>query len=121
MPRVKTPFRKQRNGKTFVLVLVCGLLLLNGSVANGKSNPGQIKHSCKVLRSMARVYMAYGNYAKAQPFAEQSLTLARTTGASDSELCSSLIDLAYLYNNQGKLADAEEMCKFGLKLQEEIY
>lgn len=64
--------------------------------------------------------MAYGEYAKAQPLAEKALTLARTKEASDSELAMCFIDLATLYTYQGKLVDAEEMCKSGLQLQEKI-
>ena len=65
--------------------------------------------------------MAYGEYAKAQPLAEQALTLARKGGSRDSELSLCLIDLAYVYTNQGRYANAEEMCKLGLGLQEEVY
>ncbi|MHC4889171.1 MAG: tetratricopeptide repeat protein, partial [Planctomycetota bacterium] len=113
--------KNQLCGKSFILLSVWLLVLLNGSVVSGK--PSSVKKNCpsRALRSIARVYMAYGDYAKAQPFAEQALSLARTSGASDSELCSCLIDLAYLYNNQGKLAAAEEMCKLGLELQEKVY
>jgi tetratricopeptide (TPR) repeat protein len=110
-----------QKSKTIFLVLVLGLVLLKGSMADGKPWQGQKSPPCKTLRSMARVYMAYGDYAKAQPLAEEALALARTKNASDSELCLCLIDLAWLYRNQGKLADAEKICKLGLKLQEKVY
>jgi tetratricopeptide (TPR) repeat protein len=32
-----------------------------------------------------------------------------------------LLDLGYLYNRQGKLGQAQQMCELGLKLQEKIY
>ncbi len=102
--------------KTLYLVLVHSLFLVvtNASVTNGKS----VKcPSTKTLRSMARVYMAYGEYEKAQPLAEKALTLAKAEGASDSELAMCFIDLATLYSYQGKLVNAEEMCKVGLGLQ----
>jgi tetratricopeptide (TPR) repeat protein len=65
--------------------------------------------------------MACGDYAKAQPLAERALDFAKKAGASDSEMCLCLIDLGYLYKNQGKLADAERLCEQGLELQEQVY
>jgi tetratricopeptide (TPR) repeat protein len=101
----------------FVLLYILLLIGLNASIANGKSEASRKNPSSKTLRSMARVYMAYGEYAKAQPLAEKALTLARAEGAADSEIAMCFIDLAILYNYQGKLVDAEEMCKSGLNLQ----
>ena len=102
--------------KVVFLVLVYSLVL-NPNMANGKSDASGKCPSSKTLRSMARVYMAYGEYAKAQPLAEKALTLAKTKEAQDSELAMCFIDLSILYNYQGKLVDAEEMCKSGLNLQ----
>jgi tetratricopeptide (TPR) repeat protein len=101
------------------LVLVCSLLLTapNAGATDEKSKASVKSPSSKTLRSMARVYMAYGEYTKAQPLAEKALIQARAEGAADSELAMCLIDLATLYNYQGKLVDAEEMCKSGLELQ----
>ena len=73
------------------------------------------------LRSMARVYMACGGYEKAQPLLETALNQAQATKASDPELCACLIDLAYLYKEQGNLSQAETMCRLGLALQEKIH
>jgi tetratricopeptide (TPR) repeat protein len=105
--------------KVVFLSLICSLLL-DASIADGKSETPQKNPSSKTLRSMARVYMAYGEYSKAQPLAEKALALAKTKQASDSELAMCLIDLATLYTYQGKLGQAEEMCKKGLQLQEKI-
>ncbi len=69
---------------------------------------------------MARVYMAHGDYTKAQPLAEKALTLAREKDASDSERAMCLIDLATLYKNQNKLVDAEKMSELVLELQKKI-
>jgi len=112
--------RLRQKSKTHFVVLVLGLvlLLLKGGIADGKPWQGQKSLPCKTLRSMARVYMAYGEYAKAQPLAERALTLAKRKGACDSELAMCRIDLATLYKNQNKLLDAEKMCELGLKLQE---
>jgi len=107
-------------GTGFFLVLVFSLALVGTSIAGGKTKPDRKHPSSKTLRSMARVYMAYGEYAKAQPLAEKALALAKIKGASDSELAICFIDLATLYTYQGKLVDAEEMCQSGLQLQKKI-
>ena len=56
--------------------------------------------SPKALRLMARVYMAHGDYDKAQPLLEKSLYLAKAQNTLDEELCYSLLDTAWLYQNQ---------------------
>ena len=86
---------KKVRGRILVLVIAVCLTVFNGSMARGDSKPKEKKRFCTVLRTMARVYMAYGDYAKAQPLVERALTLARTTNASDSELSLCLLDMAY--------------------------
>ncbi len=105
--------------KAVFLVLVCSIGL-TASISDGKPELPAKSPSTRTLRSMARVYMSYGEYAKAQPLAEKALDLAKTQEASDSELAMCLIDLATLYTYQGKLVDAEEMCKSGLDLQKKV-
>jgi hypothetical protein len=87
--------------KTLYILLALGIVLWSSSVANGKPRPIKKTPSSKTLRSMARVYMAYGEYAKAQPLAEKALTSAKREHSSDYELAMCLIDLATLYKNQG--------------------
>ncbi len=65
--------------------------------------------------------MASGGYEKAQPFLQKALHLAQGQNASDTEICACMLDLAYLYKGQGKLSEAERMCRSGLELQEKIY
>ena len=117
----KSTVLKQRDGKSFIIALAFGLVLLGGGVVNGGQRSAEKDMSCKTLRAMARVYMAYGDYVKARPLAEQALALAKTDNVSDSERCLCLIDLAWLYKGQGKLSDAERMCGLGLELQEKLY
>ena len=108
--------RYKINGIFLVLILS---LMLNTNIANGKSlSAGKSFFSSKTLRTMARIRMAYGDYTKAQPLAEQALSLAKRNNASNSEIAMCLIDLAILYKNQNKLVDAEKMCVLGLQLQE---
>ncbi len=119
MVTIKTPSQTKWGKRNFVCVLACSLFM--SSIAGGINQNGDNIRSCRSLRSMARIYMACGDYAKAQPLAEQALIMAKDTNASDAELCSSLIDLAYLYKDIGKLDDAESMCSLGLRLQEKVY
>ena len=99
------------------LVIVLSLVMSTASGGEGAAAPDK-KRSHKLLRSMARVYMAYGQYDKAQPMAEQALALAMKDQDSDTEVAMCLIDLATLYRDQGKLTDARRRCEQGLKLQQ---
>ncbi len=101
-------------------IVLTFIILLIESIVWGQPQQAKKDLSCKTLRAMARVYMAYGEYTKAQPLAEQALTLAKSKGESDSELSMCLIDLATLYKSQNKLFDAEIMCEQGLKLQKKV-
>ena len=107
-------------GKGLILTLALNLLLTNSIMAGEIAGSGKKDLSTRTLRSMARVYMAYGEYAKAQPLAEKALKRAKSKGVSDSELGMCLIDLGTLYSYQGNLDDAEKMCKEGLGIQEKI-
>lgn len=100
-----------------VLALTLILLSTNSITAGGITASPKKKPASKTLRSMARVYMAYGEYAKAQPLAEKALSMAKNNYTSDSELAMCLIDLSTVYKNQNKLDDAEKMCQMGLELQ----
>ncbi|MHC4147531.1 MAG: tetratricopeptide repeat protein [Planctomycetota bacterium] len=103
--RAKGPFTQQ-DTKSILLVLCCGLFVLLPGSAGARTPQAKKPFSGRALRSMARVYMSSGGYEKAQP---------------DSELCACMLDLAYLYKDQGKLAQAETMCLSGLELQEKIH
>ncbi len=108
-------------------VLFCSLLLLGSPAAlgagrlNANGTPAKQSQSSLALRSMARVYMACGDYQKAQPLLERALNQAQAANVSDAELCACLIDAAYLYKEQGNLSQAETMCRLGLAMQEKIH
>jgi tetratricopeptide (TPR) repeat protein len=112
---VRTSYKR----KNHFLVLTLIILFIE-SIAWGVPQQTRKNLSCKTLRSMARVYMAYGEYTKAQPLAEQALNCARERGELDSELAMCLIDLATLYKSQDKLLEAAELCEQGMKLQEKV-
>lgn len=115
------PIRKSRVEHVLFLLLLTMSFSINFCMADDGIDSAEKNHSCKALRAMARVYMACGNYSKAQPLAEKALDLARKTEASDAELSSFCIDLAYLYKNQGRMTDAEKLCQQCLQLQKNTY
>jgi tetratricopeptide (TPR) repeat protein len=116
----------QRFSLRFRLLLALLMLAIAGGVfvatVNVKRRPANVTATekvpcCGTLRSMARIYMAYGEYAKAQRLAEEALIQARKQEASNAELATCLIDLGTLYSLQGRLGEAEQMCNWGLQLQ----
>ncbi len=120
MAEAKRPFtRRQRIIVT--TVLLCASLVLPVGTAGAKATQPRKVLTHTALRAMARVYIASGNYDKAQPLLESALDMARTLNAPDSDVCACELDLAYLYKNQGKLGEAETMCLSGLELQEKVY
>ena len=104
-----------------VLVLFFSSFVLPQSATGAEIGPAEKSYSHSSLRAMARVYMASGSYDKAQPFLESALDRAISTKAPDSDVCACTLDLAYLYKNQGNLAEAETMCLTGLELQQEVH
>ena len=121
MAGAKAQSTKPRKIKGTVLVLLCACLVFCDRALGAGKTPAEEAHSSAALRSMARVYMACGGYEKAQPLLERALNLAQTTNAPDSQVCACLIDLAYLYEQQGNLGQAETMCRLGLELQEKVH
>lgn len=70
------------------------------------------------LRNIARLYMAYGQYDKAEEFLLRALQDSRLDHSSDSEQAICIIDLATLYSYQDRLAEAEELFRRGLAAQQ---
>ncbi len=88
--------------KKISISLVVITAILFGSL-QAQAGAGKIKNpSSRKYRSMARVYMAYGQYQKAQPLAEQALSQAKKDNIDGRELSACLFDLAYIYNKQNK-------------------
>ncbi len=116
------PVCRQARSKIKSLILLSAWLVVCGDVLGAEAKPGrQNVQSSLALRSMARVYMACGDYQKAQPLLETALSQAQAANVSDAELCACLIDAAYLYKEQGNLSQAETMCRLGLVMQEKIH
>ena len=103
----------------FFCLLPC-FLVCNTGTTNGQAIPVRKTQSSKTLRSMARVYMVYGEYINALRLADKALTAARKEKATDNEVAMCLIDLATVHKNLGNLKDAEELLEKAVQLQEDV-
>ena len=104
MVRKNTVTHVITKSKLLLCLLVLGIILFDYGTVYGARKK---RSSCKVLRSMARIYMTCGQYSKAQPLIEKAVTLAEKTRTPESERAMCLIDLAYLYKKQNKLIKAD--------------
>ena len=118
-------------GVLFVTAVVCARA---AQPVSSESNAGC---PSKTLQAIARIYMANGDYGKAEKFANKALNAAVTKEGLDStlrpssgqasstqaqeDISSCLIDLVWIYKNQGRLLEAEKTCLLGLKLQQQVY
>jgi tetratricopeptide (TPR) repeat protein len=66
---------------------------------------------------MARLYMAYGNYDKAQAAAQLALAQAEAGHIEGEELAMCLIDLGTVYGYQDMLEESESMLSKGVQIQ----
>ena len=98
-----------------VLLMTACVVLLGGQCVFG----GGITSAAK--RSLARAYMAYGNYDKALPLAEQALYMEIVKGDNEEQLAWCYGDIAYIYKNTGHLEKAATACKESLRLQRVAY
>jgi tetratricopeptide (TPR) repeat protein len=69
------------------------------------------------LRSVARLYMAYGNYDKAQAVAQTALAGAEKDNIGGEELALCLIDLGTVYSYQDMLEESANLLSKGVQLQ----
>jgi tetratricopeptide (TPR) repeat protein len=106
---------------------VVGVLLVTAVVCARAEQPGNggANAVCppKALQAIARFYMANGDYDKAEKFADKALDAALTNAkeGADEDTISCLIDLVWVYKNQGRLLEAEKTCLLGLQLQQQLY
>lgn len=103
----------------FLVFLI--LIFFSSSLSFASPGENNLENTCRKLTSMARVYMAYGDYVKAEPLAEQSLSTAQKGGVSDVQLSNCLNDLSCVYLETGRLEEAEELCSLAVELQKEAY
>ena len=105
---------------SIIIVSVITILFCGGPAIAAPAIRAKVP-SCRIYRVMARAYMAYGQFDKATPLAEKAIALAQQQSVSNEELSSCLLDLAYIYTNLDRFADAEQFCKLGISVQKEFY
>ena len=105
--------------------VIVGVLFAMAIVSAQAAQPADIASNAiypsKTLQVIARIYMANGDYDQAEKFANKALDAALTQGETDKDKISCLIDLAWVYKNQGRLLEAEKTCLLGLQLQQQFY
>ena len=103
--------------------VVVGVLLVTAVVYARSAMPGTDGSACspKMLQTLARIYMAQGDYDKAETLVDKALDVVAPKEDADEEKSSCLIDLGWVYKNQGRFAEAEESCLLGLQLQQKVY
>ena len=80
-----------------------------------QASPPDAAELIKRTRAVAAVYRIQGQYARAEPFYQQTLTLAAT---NPDELPDCLLTTAGFYHDWGKYAKAESLCQQVLALRE---
>jgi len=78
------------------------------------------KPSAKGLKSMARIYMAGGNYEKAKVYSARALSAARD-GSQTSLLAGCLMDMAWVELHLGNLLKARSLATEGINRQIATY
>lgn len=96
--------------------IVCGMLVIFLSVQAAAAVNKKLPS--RTLRTMARVYMTYGNFDRARLMAEKAISTAQASDETESnEMALCLIDLATVYGNLGLLSDADRFFRAGIDLQ----
>jgi tetratricopeptide (TPR) repeat protein len=146
--------KSNNNLKKIIIAFAFTVFLIHANSCLAIAGAASQTSSSKIFRAMARVYMADGNYTKAQSLAENALTLAcektslnnyftikhsgfgvqcvanqdaeyfiqnELDSSQIEEVSKCLIDLAFLYKNQGKYSKAQAVGELGLQFQKKIY
>jgi len=92
------------------LALLIGLAAVSTAASDNRSS--------RTLRTMARAYVAFGQYDKAHLLATQALARAQTHADPD-ELAMCLIDLGTVCQYQDKLDTARQMLAAGIAIQKQ--
>jgi tetratricopeptide (TPR) repeat protein len=93
----------------FILALIC-VRSAHGADKSAVCQP-------KTMQALARICMAKGEYDKAESLIEKALSAVN----KDEDKSACLIDLAWVYKNQGRLEQAGQSCLLGMQLQQQVY
>jgi tetratricopeptide (TPR) repeat protein len=111
--------KSERNTLRIDRLVVIALIICAGigTIANCLAAGPSHRPSSQTLRSMARVYIAFGDYEKAQPLASEALEMAIAQTAEESELAMCFIDMGTVCQYRCRLDDARQMLARGIELQ----
>jgi tetratricopeptide (TPR) repeat protein len=94
-------------------------VLDQGAAKIGKELESQPGTQVRMMNTMGKVYQNLGLYGEAAPLLEHALELGRTLGDENPEVSASLVNLAGLYTDQAKYAQAESLLTRALAIREE--
>lgn len=97
--------------------IVCLLSIASGRAAAAVQISKDPVKTSRFTRSLGRLYMAYGQYDKAEQFIQEALNKVSDLQEADGEKAICLIDMATLYSYQDRLAESEAMFLRGLEAQ----
>ena len=116
--------------RIIVAVLLIAALFY-ARTAKSAFSPSNTSCPAKTLQALARIYMSHGEFQKAETLVGKALNSVENKKESDpaspryaeasEEKSAYLIDLAWIYKNQGRLVEAEKFCRQGLTLQQQLY
>lgn len=100
--------------RLMICIVLVAVMSSNVSAAVAKS-----RLTPRKMRSMARVFMTYGDYDKARGLAEKACDQARVEEVESGELALCLIDLGTVYSNLNMLTEAQRILSEGVTLQKQ--
>ncbi len=88
-------------------------LVLDGAAAQASTEfAGNPEAEAAIRRTLGKAYQAIGEYPESQTHFEKALDLRRqTVGERDLETLTAMDDLAMIYSENGRLADAEKLTR----------
>lgn len=98
----------------FIAAILIAMLQLPCAAAQKQKDP---VIDCRSLRSMGRLYMAYGEYQKAEPFLKSAMIKSRQLVNQDREKALCFLDMASLYSGQEQYTMAADLYRRGLSFQ----
>lgn len=114
---MKTAARILSGNPNRLRVVIAGMVALILAASAAKADISCQTANPKTLRSMARVYIAYGQFDKAQPLAKQAVLSAIRRNAPQTEIALGLMDYALVCNGLGQFDDAAALMEKSLQLQ----
>ena len=108
-----------RKYQIILIKAIISLMFATGLAAQADAATQKTQLSSKKLRSMARIFMTYGDYEKARGLAEKAYSTARANKTEKNETALCMIDLGTVYSNLNMLSEAAQLLRSGADLQKQ--